>query len=95
MIENSILFLLKTQPFVNQLLISLCLVKFILFILKKKKSWKVYHFIYFDSTHLVLSHSQRSYNSKKLQNIFTITIAFVAVFQIVNIIISNIIDISY
>lgn len=84
MIDNLTMFLLEMKPYLQLLLIALCIAKLLLFMLKKKKSWSIYDFFYFHSTHVILSHSKTSYNNKKLQNNLTIIITFVTVFLILN-----------
>ncbi|MDB5249527.1 MAG: hypothetical protein JWQ40_3921 [Segetibacter sp.] len=91
MTEYLILILLKTKPFLQHVLLFLCLTKFLLFLVNKKRSWKIYNFLYFDNTHLILSHSQSSYNNKKLQNYLTVAIISLVGLQIIATILSNIV----
>ncbi len=89
MIEYIILFLLKIKPYLQLLIFGLCATKLVLFLVNRKRTWKMYNFFYFDSTHLILSHSQSSYNSKKFQNTLTQVIVALGAFQILNFVVSQ------
>lgn len=92
MIDQIVLFLLKTGPYVKMFLIIFCLVKLLLFMVKKNNSWQIHHFFYFNNAHLSLSHSQKSYNNKKLQNNLTLIITLLAGLLILNTFLSYIIN---
>lgn len=89
MIEHLILLILKVKPYVELLMMTLCAMKVFLFVIKRKSTWKMYHFFYFDNTHLILSHSQNSYNNKKMQNNLTLIIIALLGLQILNTIVAN------
>ncbi len=82
MIDNIFPFIVKMKHYLQLLVLSLCVIKLFLFILIKKKTWRVENFFYFDNTHLILSASINSYKNKKLQNDLTIIISLLTCFQI-------------
>ena len=59
--------------------------KILLFATNKRRTWKIHNLIYFNNKHLILSHSQKSYQSKVIQNELTIAIcALLMIYEYLN-----------
>ncbi len=65
------LFLMHAVPLVFYCLMALCSLKVILFIVNRRRSWKLQNLVYFNQSHIMFSTNSKSIMQKKMQNMLT------------------------
>ncbi len=74
--ETAMLFIFQNNYLVSITAFLICC-KVSYFLLTKRRSWKLYHMVYFNSNHILLSTSRKSSRNKKIQNGLSLAIVVV------------------
>jgi hypothetical protein len=65
------LFLMHAVPFVFYCLLALCSLKVVLFVVNRRRSWKLQNLVYFNQSHIMFSTNDKSIIQKKVQNMLS------------------------
>lgn len=88
------LLIVNLSIYLPALLMLMLLVKLVIFIRHRTHSWRMTHFFYFKSNHILSSRNTQTQTAKKVQNILSQVILTLAILSILVLIVYRLTDLS-